>query len=171
MTRPSARSWAVSARRRSTVTSMPSAWPARPLTFMLAILASGECESSGKRPACRPPSQQKVAPLSIGAEQLIRSETRLVLHRPAARDIVAEIDMLQAAPGGVLNQAQDVVGAQGAVAVLRVVEEIDRRETTGQIIGVANTDQLVAEVVAPLPYGKGIANERVDVAIFRLGPV
>src|SRR5207245_2121953 len=60
------------------------------------------------------------------------------------------------------DDAKYVVGSQRAVALLGLIEEIDRREALRQCIDVADADQPVAKVIAPFLSGEGVRDERLD---------
>src|SRR5437660_183434 len=76
---------------------------------------------------CR--SAEEVAPDAVVLAALVRFERRLVLQRPAARDVVAEVHVRQPAPRRLVDQAQHVPGAERPSPFVRFVEEVNRRES------------------------------------------
>src|SRR5205823_3294523 len=99
----------------------------------------------------------------------------------AAPDVIAEVDVGQVAADRLLEQAQDVPGARGAVPLGGVVEEVNGRQPPGGRVGqgvdVADPDQPAAQEVAPLldpaggALGVGVVDETVGVTAGVLGGV
>src|SRR5260370_42291674 len=103
--------------------------------------------------------------MPVLAQELVRDEARLVRHRRAAGDEVAEVDVGDAAAAGVVEQVEDVPGPQGAVALVRVVVEVDRGQAAGEAVDVADADEAVADGVAPLLGGEGGLDEGAGAAL------
>src|SRR5262249_14905521 len=95
----------------------------------------------------------------VGAEDLVRGKARFVLHGRTARHVVAQVDVGQAAAGGLGDYAQDVPRAQRAVALRWVVEEVDGRQRLGQVVHVTNPDEAAAQVIGPLLSGERVVHE------------
>src|SRR5262249_13177155 len=118
------RPWAREARRRSRSSTAPrrGSWPGSSSTTRRSRpgrswSGPGDARSGPERP-----------PGAVVAADLVGGEAGLVLHRRAALDVVAEVDVGQPAPPGLVDQAQHVPRPQPAAALLGVVEEVDGRQ-------------------------------------------
>src|SRR5262249_35653891 len=74
-------------------------------------------------------------------------------------------------PGRLVDDAQDVVGAERATLFFRVVIEVNGRQPGRQVIDVTDADQAAAQVVTPFLHRKGIVDERIRAAGGVLGGV
>src|SRR5579859_2541835 len=75
-------------------------------------------------------SHPEIAPNSVRAAQLVRHETGLIRHGPTALDVIAEVDVRQLPARCFFHQAKYVPGAQRTAALLGIVKEIDRRQSS-----------------------------------------
>src|SRR5437870_220243 len=107
----------------------------------------------------------KIPPAAVRVANLIRRKVRLVLHRRAAFDIIAQIDIGDLKFRGTIDDIEDIPGPQGTIALVGIVEEVNGRQSAGKKIDVADADQSVAQIIAPLLSKKRILDKRIGITV------
>src|SRR5438132_6906961 len=101
----------------------------------------------------------KIVPRAVRPADLIGFEPRFIKHGPAIGDIVAEIDVRNAALRRALDDRQHVPGTQGAAPLGRVIEEVNCGQGAGQHVHIADTHKPGLKIVAPLLRRKRIVHK------------
>ncbi len=91
-----------------------------------------------------------------GVIDFVRLEAGFVFERRAACDVVAQVDVRELNFLSLGDEGENVKGAEGTEAVIGIVEEIDSGKAGRKSINVADSHQILLEVVAPLFGGKRI---------------
>src|SRR5262245_57507981 len=94
-------------------------------------------------------SALEIPPLAIHAEQLVHHKPPFVRHRRTALHVVAQVDVRDLLRCCLLDQAEYIPRPQAAVALVRIVETVTRRQAGGQIIHVSDADEPICEIIAP----------------------
>ena len=113
----------------------------------------------------------KRPPGAVGAQNLIRPKVGFICQRVASLHKITEVDVREPAASGFGEDGQDVEGAQRASTQPGFVEEIDRRHAVCQHVHVADADEQVVHVVAPLLRDEWVIHERLAIAVRVLGRV
>src|SRR5207244_243623 len=101
----------------------------------------------------------------------IRRKATFVGHGRTVGNIIAKVDVRNSARRRLLEDAKDIPGAQATPALVRVIEEINGRKRSRQIVDVTDADQAIAGIITPLLRWEGVVDKRVRVAVRIAGGV
>src|SRR5262245_37499230 len=145
---------------------LPGSRPAFVSPSRLGLLpdtTAGNCKVIASGALSKSASCEERRPMPVALEHFIRLEAAFVLERPAAFDVVTEIDVRDPGHARCLDRRQHVERPERSVTLFRLVEEVNQRQAIRHAIDIATADQSTIQTVLPLLCREWIDDEHIVV--------